>query len=92
MTESIASDSSVLRNEDIIEIVAEIQEGHLHLRTTLTLGDGSSVTLQEATVAAIVRAYVAVKTDPLRTRVRLTGRRLAERKSGYAEWQLMEEP
>lgn len=92
MTESIANSATILRNEDVVEIVAEIPEGHLHLRTTLTLGDGSSMTLQEATVAAIVRAYVAVKTDPRRTRVRLTGRRLAGRKSGYAEWQLLEEP
>lgn len=80
----------VLRNEDIAKIVAGIPEGHKHLRTTLTLADGSSFTFQEATVAALVRAYVAVKTDPLRTKVELQGRRLAGRKDGYAEWQLLE--
>jgi hypothetical protein len=82
----------VLRNEDVREIVAEIPEGHLHIRTTVQLADGSSITLQEATVAALVRAYVAVKTDPLRTRVVLKGRKVPGRKEGYAEWQLMEEP
>lgn len=81
----------VLRNEDVAEIVAEIPDGHRHLRTTLKLADGSAITLQEATVAAIVRAYVAVKTDPLRNGLTLKGRKIPGRKEGYAEWQLMEE-
>jgi hypothetical protein len=81
----------VLRNEDVMEIVAEIPEGHLHLRTTVRLGDGTSITLQEATVAALVRAYISVKTDPLRSRVVLKGRKVPERKGSYAEWQLLEE-
>jgi hypothetical protein len=82
----------VLRNEDVTEIAAEIPEGHLHIRTTVQLADGSSLTLQEATVAALVRAYVAVKTDPVRTRVVLRGRKVPGRKEGFAEWQLLEEP
>ena len=82
----------VLRNEDIAEIVAEIPEGHRHLRTTVRLADGSAITLQEASVAAIVRAYVAVKTDPLRNGVTLKGRKVPGRKEGYAEWQFLEEP
>ncbi len=85
-------DGVVLRTEDITGIVAEIPAGHHHLRTTLRLADGTSITFQEATVAAIVRAYVAVKTDPLRSRLELLGRRVAGRKEGYAEWQLLEEP
>jgi hypothetical protein len=66
-------------------------EGHRHLRTVLRLEDGEELELQEATVAALVRAYVAIKTDPRRSRVRLRGRELIERKSGFAEWQLLEE-
>jgi len=81
----------VLRNEDVAEIVAEIPEGHRHLRTTVKLADGFAITLQEATVAAIVRAYVAVKTDPLRNGMTLKGRKVPSRKEGYAEWQLLEE-
>lgn len=42
----------------------------------MTLADGSSFTFQEATVAALVRTCVAVKTDPLRQREVLQGRRL----------------
>jgi hypothetical protein len=81
----------VLRNEEVAAIVAEIPEGHRHLRTTVRLDDGSAITLQEATVAAIVRAYVTVKTDPLRNGVTLKGRKVPGRKEGYAEWQLLEE-
>jgi hypothetical protein len=80
----------LLRNEDVARVVAEIPQGHQHLRTTVTLADGSSITFQEATIAALVRAYVAVKTHPLRTRVVLTGKRVENRKSDYAEWQLVE--
>lgn len=80
-----------LRNEDVVEVVAEIPEGHRHLRTTVRLADGTAMTFQEATVAAIVRAYIAVKTDPLRRRVALRGRRVTGGKEGYAEWQLLEE-
>ncbi|WP_224983061.1 hypothetical protein [Geomonas agri] len=81
----------VLRTEDVVQVVAEIPEQHRHLRTTLKLADGTTITLQEATVAAIVRAYIAIKTDPVRKTIQLSGRRLTERKSGYAAWQLMEE-
>lgn len=82
---------TILRTEDIMRVVAEIPQGHLHLRTTITLSDGSSLTLQEATVAAIVRAYIGVKTDPLRERMELTGRKAETRKKGFAEWQLLED-
>ena len=84
-------DPKVLRTEDVVGLVAEIPEGHRHLRTTLTLADGSALTLQEATVAGIVRAYTAIKTDPVKTRVVMRGRKLAGRKASYAEWQLVEE-
>jgi hypothetical protein len=81
----------ILRTEDVTGIVAEIPEGHRHLRTTLLLADGTAITFQEATVAALVRAYVAVKTDPLKRSITLRGLSVADRKEGYAEWQLMEE-
>lgn len=80
----------IIRNEDVREIVAEIPEGHRHLRTTVVLQDGTELVFQEATVAAITRAYVGVKTHPLRSSVRMTGARLDSRKEGYADWQLLE--
>jgi hypothetical protein len=80
-----------ISNEDIVEVLAEIPEGHRHIRTRVVLGDGTEFVFQEATVANIVRAYITVKTDPVKSSVRLKGKRLAERKQGYAEWQLVEE-
>ncbi len=81
----------IIRNEDIVRVTAEIPEGHWHLRTTVVLADGTELVFQEAAVANIVRAYVGVKTHPVRKRVVLKGKRLMERKEGYAEWQLLEE-
>jgi hypothetical protein len=77
------------RNEDVKSVVAEVPEGHRHIRTTITFTDGTGITLQEATVANLVRAYVDVKTHPTVARVELSGRRLERRKEGYAEWQLL---
>jgi hypothetical protein len=81
----------IIRNEDIEELTTEIPEGHLHLRTAIRLRDGTELVIQEATAAAIVRAYVTVKTHPTILKVRLVCKRPEERKDGYAEWQLIEE-
>ena len=80
-----------IRNEDIKEVLTEIPEGHTHIRTKIILHDGTELILQEAAVANIVRAYVTIKTDPLKTSVHLKGTKLKDRKEGYAEWQLLEE-
>ena len=80
----------IVINEDIMELIAEIPEGHQHIRTTIKFQDGKEMTLQEATVANIVRAYVSIKTHPVTRRVVMKSRKLDERKSGYAEWQLIE--
>lgn len=90
--EGCAPRQRLLATTDVTGVVAEIPAGHRHLRTTLTLTDGSTLTLQEATVAALVRAYTAVKTGPLTTRVVLRGRPVSGQKQGYADWQLLEEP
>ncbi|MCX7794842.1 MAG: hypothetical protein N2257_10645 [Thermodesulfovibrionales bacterium] len=79
-----------LHNEDIKELIIEVPEGHRHLRTRLVLNDGSEIVLQEATVANLVRAYITVKTHPVINRVALKGQKIASRKKGYAEWQLVE--
>ncbi len=80
----------ILANEEIKELIASIPQGHQHLRITLVLHDGREFTFQEATIASLVRAYISVKTHPVSTVVRLTGKRLSQRKEGYAEWQLLE--
>jgi hypothetical protein len=80
----------IFANEDVKEIIAEIPEGHRHVRTTITLQDDRTLTFQEATIANMVRAYVSIKTHPSLQKVRMKGMKLEERKEGYAEWQLLE--
>jgi len=79
-----------IRNEDIKELIAEIPEGHRHVRTTIVLQDGTEMTFQEAAIANLVRAYISIKTHPAHSKIVLVGTRLDERKDGYAEWQLLE--
>lgn len=79
-----------LTNRDVEAVCAEIPAGHHHICTTIRLADGTGLVLQEATVAAITRAYLSVKTHPVRTRCELRGRLVENRKDGYAEWQLLE--
>lgn len=79
----------VYRNEDVERVIAFVPPGHKHVRLLIELKD-AAVVLQEATVAAIVRAYVDVVTHPTRRAVELVSRRLSERKEGYAEVQLVE--
>ncbi len=81
----------ILRNEDIREIILEVPGGHRHLRTTIYLKDGEEIVLQEATVANLVRAFVSIKTHPLKKKIILKGRKVDERKEGFAEWQLIED-
>ncbi len=81
----------VFTNEDVKAILAEIPEGHQHVRTTITLQDGRAFTFQEATIASLVRAYVSIKTHPETIRVELKGSLLNKRKKGYASWQLIED-
>lgn len=80
-----------IRNEDVKELIAEIPDGHKHLRTTIILNDGTEITFQEATIANIVRAYITTKTHPKINKVKLKGEKLNGRKNGYAEWQLLEQ-
>lgn len=80
----------IIHNEDIKELVAEIPEGHRHLRTKIVFQDGTELIFQEATLANIVRAYITVKTHPVIKKVVLKGKKIDERKDGYAEWQLVE--
>ncbi len=72
----------ILTNEEIKEVIAEIPEGHKHIRTRLVLKDGSEYTFQEATIANLVRAYIDIKTHPRKNRVHLVTRPLADKKDG----------
>ncbi|MCK5286914.1 MAG: hypothetical protein KAJ34_00370 [Thermodesulfovibrionia bacterium] len=80
----------IVNNEDVKKVIAEIPDGHKHLRTTIVLKEGTQITFQEATIANIVRAYITVKTHPTKNKIQLKGTKLRKRKKGYAEWQLLE--
>jgi hypothetical protein len=78
------------RNEDIMRIMTGIPgKNHKHLRTIVETEDEFLI-FQEATIAAIVRAYIAVKNDPCRESVELRGEFPVNIKPGYAKWQLLE--
>jgi len=66
-----------------------IPGGHKHVRTIIETDAGKFI-FQEATVAAIVRAYTTIKTHPQTRAVRLVGKETEERKKGYAAYQLVE--
>lgn len=79
-------------NENVKRIIAFIPPGHLHLRLILEFED-QIIVLHEATVAAIVRAYINIITHPLRRAVELERRFLGKdsgKKPFYAKSQLLE--
>jgi len=80
----------LIRNEHVSRVIVEIPPGHRHLRTTVSLEDGTELVFHEATIANIVRAYVSIKTHPTTARIVLHGGAVAGRKEGFAEWQLLE--
>ncbi|WDE11945.1 hypothetical protein [Thalassomonas haliotis] len=82
----------ILANTDIVEILLGTPRGHQHLRATIKLHSGEELILQEATVANLVRAYIGIKTHPLKKGCRLIGRELSKgaKKKEFASWQLLE--
>lgn len=77
------------RNEDVQRIIAFIPPGHQHIRLAIEFKD-QIVILHEATVAAIVRAYIDIVSHPTRKAVELIQSFISERKPGYAKNQLIE--
>lgn len=83
--------SHVIRNEDVEEILIGVPKNHKHLRVCMKIRDKTLI-FQEATIANLVRAYITVKTHPTLKALKMKRKRLTEeeRKSGYAEHQLLE--
>jgi len=79
----------VYPNEKVKRVIAAIPPGHKHLRLVIELED-QTIVLQEATAAAIVRAYVDVVTHPARKAVEFASKKVVGAKNGYAEHQLVE--
>ena len=81
----------IIHNGDIASLLIAIPDGHRHLRLALTMEDGETLVLPEAAVAAIVRAYTAVKTHPARRAAKMLSVTPEGLKPGYAERQLIEQ-
>ena len=82
----------LLRNRHVARVVVGIPEGHEHIRARIESDGGDVITLQEATLAALVRAYLSVSTHPQRKAVELRSMAVEQSKQGFAMHQLMEVP
>lgn len=79
----------VYRNEDIKRIIAFIPKGHRHIRIMIE-AEGKVMFFQEATIAGLIRAYINVKSHPMRNAIELERIKLEKRKPGYASYQFLE--
>ena len=81
----------VYPNSSVKKIIAGIPKKHKHLRLIIEFND-QTIVLHEATVAAIVRAYINIVTHPTRRAVFYEQTILDDRvkKKGYARHQLVE--
>ncbi len=80
----------LLRNRNVSRVLVGVPDGHQHIRARIETAGGDVITLQEATLAAIARAYLAVSTHPTRNAVELRAMEISGRKRGFAEVQLLE--
>lgn len=81
-----------IHNDDVQRILVGMPANHQHMRAALELRDGRCIILQEAVLAALVRAYVNIETHPERRAVRMVGAvDLPRRKTGFASYQLVED-
>ncbi|MBI2264021.1 MAG: hypothetical protein HYU64_02420 [Armatimonadetes bacterium] len=85
-----SSEKLVLRNQDVVRCLLGTPEGHSHMRALLETADGKQIFLQEATLANITRAYVTLKTHPVRKALELVLERVENPKEGFAHWQVLE--
>jgi len=79
----------IYRNEDVKRVIAFIPKGHMHVRLYIEFKD-QSIILQEATIDAILRAYINVSFHPYKKAYELILKKIENRKFGYAEYQHIE--
>lgn len=82
----------LLRNRSVSRVVVGVPEGHVHVRARIETESGDVITLQEATLAALCRAYMDISTHPSRHAVELRSAPVAGGKEGFAPQQLLEVP
>ncbi len=80
----------LLRNREVLRVLVGVPDGHQHLRARVETAAGDVITLQEATLAALARAYLQITTHPTLQAVELRAEAVASRKDGFAEFQLLD--
>ena len=80
----------LLRNRSVVRLLVGVPEGHEHIRARIETASGDVITLQEATLAALCRAWMDVSTHPCRRAVELRSAPVEDRKDGFAVHQLIE--
>ncbi|RLE78659.1 MAG: hypothetical protein DRJ51_09165 [Thermoprotei archaeon] len=78
-------------NRDVERVLLGVPRGHKHLRLAIITSRNEVLVFSEATLANIVRAYVTIKTHPVRRAVELQQfSKTDEFKEEYAKYQLLE--
>ncbi|MHA1840078.1 MAG: hypothetical protein ACTSVM_00005 [Candidatus Ranarchaeia archaeon] len=80
----------VLRNQDVKRLLVGIPTKHHHIRMLIELSSGEKLVFQEATLAAMTRAFLNVLLHPEKTLIELSLEKLSNHKKGYSDWQLTE--
>ena len=84
----------IVKNKDIVEVLVGVPRGHKHLRIILKRRGGDIFIFSEAIIANIVRAYITLKTHPIKRAIKLKQKNLSEQnglKMGHAKYHLVEE-
>lgn len=79
-----------LSTQNVTQLLFSTPENHKHCRLVLKTDQSSTLVLSEALVAAIVRAYVTIKTHPKRSGIEMTTALISDGKPDFASWQLLE--
>ena len=79
----------IFSNADIIRLVAGIPRNHHHIRMSIETVDHERIVFQEATLAAISRAYLSILLHPEKRVTQLLLEEI-QGKLGYASPQLQE--
>jgi len=81
--------TKIYKNLDVKRVIAFIPKEHVHVRIYIEFKD-QSIILQEATIDAILRAYINVSFHPYKKAYELILKKVEDRKPGYAEYQHIE--
>lgn len=79
-----------LSTQNVNQLLFGIPDNHKHCRLVLKTEPIATLVFSEALVAAIVRAYVTVKTHPTHGGIEMTSQPISNGKADFATWQLLE--